>query len=324
MSFDKLNLFASGFFRKQIGFFNIKDRVFKSLSQFAHPGERGETTMIIQRILTNNALITLDDEGKEQIVCGKGIGYKKNIGDEIDQSLINKVYILMRNALTKQLEKLLCDIPLEYIETADKIIEMAHISLGKRMNDSLLISLSDHLHSSMMRFLDGVNISNGLIWDIKQFYEEEFEIGCKALDIIEDSFKVRLPEAEAAYIALHLVNAETDDSSMEEVYQITKVIQDITNIVKYYFSINFDTKSAYYYRFITHLKYFARRMFAKKQYQEDDFDLLKVVKVKYETAYKCVCKIGAFLEHKYQYVLLDEEKLYLTIHIQRMVYKCEK
>lgn len=70
--------------------------------------------MIIQRILTNNALITLDDEGKEQIVCGKGIGYKKHIGDEIDQAMINKVFILARSTLTKQLEQLLCDIPLEF------------------------------------------------------------------------------------------------------------------------------------------------------------------------------------------------------------------
>lgn len=278
--------------------------------------------MIIQRILTNNALITLDDEGKEQIVCGKGIGYKKHIGDEIDQAMINKVFILARSTLTKQLEQLLCDIPLEYIETSNKIIEMAWVDLGKKMNDSLLISLSDHLYATMQRFLDGVNISNGLLWDIKQFYEEEFEIGCKSLDLIEETFKVRLPEAEAAYIALHLVNAEMDDSNMEEVYNITKVIQDITNIVKYYFSIEFDTKSAYYYRFITHLKFFARRLFAKKQYQsEDDLDFLDVVKVKYETSYKCVCKIGTFLEKKYQYTLTDEEKLYLTIHVQRAVYK---
>lgn len=281
--------------------------------------------MLIQRILTNNALITLDDQGKEQIVCGKGIGFKKHIGDEIDTSLINQVFILARNSLTKQLEQLLNDIPIEYIEVANQIVEMAKIDMGKKLNDSLLISLSDHLYSAMERFLEGVNISNGLLWDIKQFYEVEFDIGCKALDLIETKFKVRLPEAEAAYIALHLVNAEMDDSSMEEVYNITKVIQDVTNIVKYYFSIEFDTKSAYYYRFVTHLKFFARRLFEKKQYQEeDDLDFLDVVKVKYETAYKCVCKIGMFLEKKYQYQLTDEEKLYLSIHIQRAVYKGKK
>lgn len=281
--------------------------------------------MVIQRILTNNVLIVVNGNNKEQIVCGKGIGYKKKIGDKIDPNMVERVFILARGEMSQQLEELLNDIPIEYIEVANQIIEMAKIDLGKKLNDSLLISLSDHLYSSIDRFLDGVNISNGLIWDIKQFYELEFEIGLKALDLIEAQFKLRLPEAEAAYIALHLVNAEMDDSSMEEVYNITKVIQDITNIVKYYFSIEFDIKSAYYYRFITHLKFFARRLFEKNQYQEeDDLDFLEVVKVKYETAYKCVCKIGMFLEKKYQYQLTDEEKLYLSIHIQRAVYKGRK
>lgn len=281
--------------------------------------------MIIQRILTNNALITLDDKGKEQIVCGKGIGYKKKIGDKIDTSLINKVFVLAGSAMSSQLEQLLQDIPLEYIETASEVIDLAMLSMGKKLNDSLILSLSDHLYSAISRFQEGVNISHGLIWDVKQFYEVEFDVGCKALEIIKTNLNVQLPEAEAAYIALHLVNAEMDNSSMEEVTNITRVIQDVTNIVKYYFSMEFDTKSAYYYRFITHLKFFARRLFEKKQYHEqDDLDFLEVVKRKYETSYKCVCKIGTFLKAKYDYELSEEETLYLTIHVQRAVYKGQK
>lgn len=282
--------------------------------------------MVIQRILTNNALITLDDAGKEQIVCGKGIGFKKKIGDEIDANLINKVFVLARNSLTKQLEMLLQDIPIEYIEISNRIVEMAKIEMGKKLNDSLLISLSDHLFAAMERFQEGVVISNGLLWDIKQFYEVEFEIGCKALSLVNKAFQVELPEAEAAYIALHLVNATMDNSSMEEICNITKVIQDITNIVKYYFAIEFDTTSAYYYRFITHLKFFARRLFENKQYHEEEeaLELFEVVKVKYETACTCVNRIGKFLKEKYSYELRDEEKLYLTIHVQRVIYKGKK
>lgn len=278
--------------------------------------------MIIQRILTNNALVIVNDAGKEQIVCGKGIGYKKRIGDEIDSTLVNQIFVLSGNPLTQQLEQLLEDIPINYIEVANQIVDLASVELGRKLNDSLVISLSDHLYSVMVRFLDGVTITNGLLWDIKQFYDVEFDIGCKALDILEGAFNIRFPEAEAAYIALHIVNAEMDDASMEEVYNITKVIQDVTNIIKYYFSIDFDTQSAYYYRFITHLKFFARRLFGQKQYhEEDDLGFLDVVKVKYATSYKCVTKIGKFLKKKYNYQLSDEEQLYLTIHVQRAVYK---
>ncbi|RXE97039.1 hypothetical protein EG866_12115 [Enterococcus faecalis] len=37
--------------------------------------------MIIHKILNNNVVITLDDDKREQIVMGKGIAFKKRIGD---------------------------------------------------------------------------------------------------------------------------------------------------------------------------------------------------------------------------------------------------
>ena len=50
--------------------------------------------MQILRILTNNAVVILGENKKEQIVCGKGIAYKKRPGDNIDTTLINQVFSL--------------------------------------------------------------------------------------------------------------------------------------------------------------------------------------------------------------------------------------
>ena len=69
-----------------------------------------------------------------------------------------------------------------------------------------------------------------------------------ALDMVESQFKVRLPESEAAFIAMHIANGETDDSTMEETFAITKIIEDICNIVRVYFRIEMDADSSYYYR----------------------------------------------------------------------------
>lgn len=49
-------------------------------------------------------------------------------------------------------------------------------------------------------------------------------------------------------------------------------------------------------------------------------NLLSVVQVKYANAYQCVEKIAQFHNKQYDYKLSDEEKLYLTIHIHRVVY----
>lgn len=42
----------------------------------------------IERILTNNALVVLDEKKREKIVCGKGIGFKKRVGDDLDPTLV--------------------------------------------------------------------------------------------------------------------------------------------------------------------------------------------------------------------------------------------
>ena len=46
-----------------------------------------------------------------------------------------------------------------------------------------------------------------------------------------------------------------------------------------------------------------------------------MVKTQYHEAYQCVRKIMEFIYNNYDYSLSDEEQLYLTIHIERIVKK---
>ena len=111
------------------------------------------------------------------------------------------------------------------------------------------------------------------------------------------------------------------DEDIKIVYEITQIMQEITNIVKYYYGITFDEESVYYYRFITHLKYFAQRLIENKSYENNEDNLLEIVKFKYKNAYNCIEKINEFMNKKYNYNLTDEEKLYLTIHVEKVVNK---
>lgn len=54
--------------------------------------------MRIDRILNNNVVIIKDENGEEQVVCGKGIAYKKKAGDLLSEKLINKVFVLKDTA----------------------------------------------------------------------------------------------------------------------------------------------------------------------------------------------------------------------------------
>ena len=55
--------------------------------------------------------------------------------------------------------------------------------------------------------------------------------------------------------------------------------------------------------------------------QDDQDELLDAIKRKYVNSYNCVIKIKEFVKNRYSYVLSEDEMLYLTIHIERIIYK---
>lgn len=275
--------------------------------------------VVIEKILNNNAVISLGEEQTEIIVMGRGVAFGKRPGDLIDQSRIEKVFTLKNNDLTNKLKQLIAEIPIEYITVSEEIINYAKLQLGKNLNDNIYISLTDHIHYAVERFKKGMTIKNGLLWEIKNLYKEEFQIGLEALKKIEQAFGVRLPEDEAAFIALHIVNAELNED-IGNIMAMTEIVQEVLKIVQYHYRVDFDQESLNYYRFITHLKFFAQRLVNKEFYHDaEQDDLFQIVKTRYAEAYDCALKIKEFIYKKYQYIITKEEMMYLTIHIERVV-----
>lgn len=274
--------------------------------------------MEISKVLNNNVAVVIENN-EEKIVMGRGICFKKKTGDTIEPATIDKVFYLHNQEVLSRFKELVVDIPLEYLEIGEEIMDEARLSLGKALNDNIYISMVDHIYTAVVRAKDDILVKNALLWDIQRFYKEEYLIGKKALEIIEKKTGVLLPNDEAGFIALHIVNGQLDED-VHDMYEITKIMQEIENIVRYHFKIEFNEESAYYYRFITHLKFFAQRLVEHKKQNKQEDDLLEVVQVKYANAYQCVEKIAIYIKNQYNYELYDEEKLYLTIHIHRVVY----
>ena len=273
--------------------------------------------MKIAKILNNNVVTVIDENNNESVVMGRGLGFKKHSGDLLDETLIERVFVMKSGELTSRLQELLSEIPMDVITTADKIILLAKDRLPGKLQNSVYISLTDHCHFAIERHKQGVDIRNVLLWEIKRLYPKEFAVGLEALDIIEQRLAVRLPEDEAGFIALHLVNAQLD-SEMPEVLQITKIMQEILNIVKYQLSLDYNEQALSYHRFVTHLKFFAQRLIGKSTVFSDDESLHDVVKERYQLSYRCAEKIQVHIVQKYEYTLTKEELMFLTIHIERV------
>lgn len=272
--------------------------------------------MVIDKILNNNVVIVQSEHG-EQVVMGKGIGFKKKQGQLLDENLVEKVFLLQNNQLSRKLTELLSEIPLEVIIVGEKVISYAKEVLPGKLHDSIYISLTDHINFALDRHVKNIHIKNGLLWEIKKVYPEEYKIGLKALDIINQSLNVQLPEDEAGFITMHFVNSQLN-TGMNIVVDITHIMQEILHIVKYHFRLEYDEENISYYRFVTHLKFFAQRILNGNYVENNDESLYEVIREKYQTAFQCIVKIDNFLQKKYQRPLTKEEMLYLTIHIERV------
>jgi beta-glucoside operon transcriptional antiterminator len=274
--------------------------------------------MKIAKVYNNNVISAFNEKNEELVVMGRGLAFQKKPGDSVDEDKIEKIFALKNNDLSEKFKTLLYEVPIEYMEVTEDIIKIAKSRLGRNLNDSIYISLTDHIHFAVERNQKGYDIKNALLWEIKRFYKQEFVIGMEALKIIHEKLGVLLPEDEASFIAMHIVNAELNQE-MPNVANITKVMQDILNIVKYHFKMDFDEESLNYFRFITHLKFFAQRLYSKTYIEDDDPFLFETVRDKHRAAFECTEKINEYIENQFDYSLTNNEKLYLAIHIQRVV-----
>lgn len=274
--------------------------------------------MKIEKILNNNVILTLNESNKETVVMGRGIAFQKKIGDSIEADKIEKTFIPEGQEILDNLANLYRDIDPDILEVATNVIKYAQGVLRLKLSNHIYLTLPDHLSYAISRTKEGLDIKNPLTWEIKRFYKVEYEIGRKAIELVEQELDIRLPDSEAAAIALHIVNARQDDSDLGVTMKMTEMVQDILNIVHFYYGQTFDEDSFQYTRFITHLQYFARRLLYQERRESNDDFLYEQIQRKYRKAFQCTERINEYLKKVEHTSLTKDEQLYLAIHIQRV------
>lgn len=66
-----------------------------------------------------------------------------------------------------------------------------------KLSKIIYITLTDHLNFAITRLKKGIVVENALLWEIKRFYQREFEAGKSALEIVKHDLGFELSEDEA-------------------------------------------------------------------------------------------------------------------------------
>lgn len=273
--------------------------------------------MVIEKIINNNIVSAYDDTGKEVVIMGRGIGFGTKPGREVAEKKIEKIFRIGSQGLAEQFKELLANMPLEHAQISNDIISHANRNLKLKLNQSIYVTLTDHINFAIERFSQGIKPGNALLWEIKRFYQQEYQLGKYAVDMIWERLHIALPDDEAGFIALHFVNAEYG-TDIRDALNFPNLMKDILDIVKSELGIELDENSLHYERFITHVKFLLQRVYRKELLPNEEAELADMMKVKYPKEYICSKKVAAYIEDVTNAKISGEEIMFLSIHIRRV------
>ncbi|QYR22381.1 PRD domain-containing protein [Paenibacillus sp. sptzw28] len=273
--------------------------------------------MKINKILNNNAIVIKDWDG-EKIVMGSGIAFQKKKNDPVDQSRIEKIFVMKDQTKHQQFEEILSTLPEEHIQVSEQIISHAENQLKVKINEHIHIALTDHLSFALERLAKGMIIKNTLLNEIKVLYAKEFQIGLFAKTLIKEKLGIEIPEDEVGYIALHIYTAKMNAGEMAKTLNITSMIRDIIAGIEGCLNIKLAEETVSYERLVTHLRFAVQRSESGEPFHELDPEMVQLIKEKFKESFLCAQEAGQFVKDEYDFELHESELAYITMQIQRI------
>ena len=97
--------------------------------------------MYIDKVLNNNAFISLDENNEEIVVMGKGIAFGKKGNQEVDLSGFKyKIFSNKDKNLNEKLISIVSDIPEEYLAITTKVVSLFEKQYVLIINPNIIIN----------------------------------------------------------------------------------------------------------------------------------------------------------------------------------------
>ena len=273
---------------------------------------------IISRLINNNIVFSTDSSGDEIILFGKAIGFGKKRGDTVPAQQVLRVFRAVSGQERKLLTNLVEDIDSVYIDLASEITALFEQELKVKVNDIMLISLSDHISNAVFNKKEGLDVPLDILPQIIGVYPVEFAIARQGLDLIEKRVGVRLSPDEAGYIVLHYINCQGKAYRGDGKYRLLFQNKMVENVEDYY-HVTLNRSSLYYHRFLTHLSFLAARIHDGEMSDSPDSLVYDLLIEKYPELQGCIERCDQTIRTNFSVAINSEEKGYLALHIANML-----
>ncbi len=147
--------------------------------------------MKVIKNINNNISLCLDSRNNEVVAFGKGIGFTKPPYD-VPLSKIDRTFYDVDEEQLAVLKR----IPEDVLEAAAEIVDLANEKMDNQFRENVVFTLADHIDFSVQRYRKNINIKLPLLYEVRQLYPGESELGKQALDILKKRLKVSLPRSK--------------------------------------------------------------------------------------------------------------------------------
>jgi len=273
--------------------------------------------MKISKIINNNIISSLDVKNQEVIIMGRGLGFGKKVGSDVDETKIEKVFRMDSLGDTRQFENLLNDVPIEIVKLVTNIINNAKRQIPAPLQNSIYLTLIDHINYVRDRQRQNIQFHNPLLYDIRRLYKIEYKIGEEAVAQINQALGTDIPKDEAASIALHFINARLG-KELPETINIAKIIPNIIKIIQYSFNIEINEDIPETEYFLASVKLCAQRVVGGEMLSPQDNSIEQLIRDRYKKSYSCVTRIAEYIKKEYSIEISSGEMTDLTMQIERI------
>ena len=109
----------------------------------------------IKKIFNNNVVLVIDTKGLERILIGRGIAFRKRVGETVEKDKIEKTFVVDSPNVADRFVQLIEEVPINRLEMVTVIIKGAEAELERTFDGNTYIGLADHINYAVNRFRKG-------------------------------------------------------------------------------------------------------------------------------------------------------------------------
>ena len=271
--------------------------------------------MKIFKVINNNMVSVKNNDGTETMLKGLAIGYGAKPGDTVDESKIEKRFILESKSVARKFNDIAVGIDKRIIDACVDVISEIISKSKEPLSNNLYLSIIDHVNILMDRMKEGYVFDNFVLWDLKRIYPDEYAIAKWAVQELSNKLECDIPYDEASFLTLHIVSAEKG-RTMQNAYEETNTINEIVEILGKHVPFKEEGNDYFYNRFITHVRYLVENKGNRIEgnHRRNNM-MLETFTNAYPVLANCVEEVNKYLIDKKKWSLSNDEKLYLIIHL---------